>query len=146
MDSEGLVVEIADATASHHSYEAPHHEQTYKTGRLGVGHFSFQSADLDRLERFYVDALGLEITDYNDLNLMTGVRVRVGFYRANPRHHSAGCASFGIPSRQRLHHFFLELPDHDAVWGHRMPAAQKLRMLPTVARAAAGQLRARFSG
>jgi hypothetical protein len=118
------------------------------------------------------------------------------------------CASLGIPTRQRLNHFFLELPDHDAVgraferiqqagipvaheigvhpndnlfsfyvispsgfqteigaearlvempepvvthrgmarWGHRMPAAQKLRMLPIVARAAAVQLRGRFSG
>jgi len=139
---------------------------------------------------------------------MPGVRVRVGFYRANPRHHSVACASLGITTRQRLNHFLLELPDHDAVgraferiqqagipiaheigvhpndnlftfyvispsgfqaeigaegrlveapepivthrgmarWGHRMPAAQKLRMLPVVARAAAGQLRGRFSG
>ncbi len=119
-----------------------------------------------------------------------------------------GCASLGIRSKQRLHHFFLELPDHDAVgraferiqqtgipiaheigvhpndnlftfyvispsgflveigaegrlvevpepiithrgmarWGHRMTAAQKRRMLPIVARAAAAQVRARFSG
>lgn len=208
VDPEGLTLEIVDATASHAEYEAPHHEQTYKTGRLGVGHFTFRSADLDRFERFYVDALGLEVTDYNDLALMAGVRVRVGFDRANPRHHSVACASLGIPTKQRLNHFFLELPDHDAVgqaferiqqagipiaheigvhpndnlfsfyvispsgfqaeigakgrlveapepvvthqgmarWGHRMPAAQKLRMLPIVARAAAGQLRGRFSG
>ncbi len=207
LDPEGLMIEIVDATASHNSYEAPHHGQTYKTGQLGVGHFSIASADLDRFERFYVDALGLEISDYNDLNLMAGVRVRVGFYRANPRHHSVGCASLGVTSKQRLHHFFFELPDHDAVgrafervqqtgiqiaheigvhpndnlftfyvispsgflveigaegrlveapepilthrgmarWGHRMTTKQKLRMLPTVARAAASQIRERFS-
>ncbi|MCH2187156.1 VOC family protein [Myxococcota bacterium] len=112
-----------------------------------------------------------------------------------------------MSSRQRLNHFFLELPDHDAVgwaceriqekripiahevgvhpndnlstfyvitpsgfqaeigaegrlveapepvlthrgiarWGHRMPAARKLRMVPTVARAAVGQLKRHFA-
>jgi uncharacterized protein GlcG (DUF336 family) len=67
VDPEGLTIEIVDATASHNAYEAPNHEQSYLTGRLGVGHFTFQSADLERFERFYVDALGLEVTDYNGL-------------------------------------------------------------------------------
>ena len=182
------------------SYTGDH---VFKTGALGLGHFTFQANDLDEFERFYVDALGLEITDYNDLTIMAGVRVRVGFYRANPRHHSVACASLGIKQPQRLNHFFLEIQDHHAVgraferiqqadisiahevgvhpndglfsfyvispsgfqaeigaegrlveapepivthrgmarWGHRMPAAQKLRMLPIVARAAASQLR-----
>jgi 2,3-dihydroxybiphenyl 1,2-dioxygenase len=208
VDPEGLRIEIVDRTASHSAYEPPRHGCTYKTGALGVGHFTFQTADLDRFERYYVDALGLDVTDYNDLLLMAGVRVRVGFYRANPRHHSVGCASLGVPTQQRMNHFFLELPDHESVWcaferiqeagfsiaheigvhpndnlftfyvispsgfqaeigaegrlvetpepvvthrgmarwGHRMPAAQKLRMLPLVARAAVGQLRDRFSG
>ncbi len=207
VDPEGLTIEVMDKTASHQAYSPPAHQQTFKTGSLGVGHFTFQTADLDRFERFYTEALGLDITDYNDLTLLAGVRVKVGFYRANPRHHSIGCASFGIPSRKRLNHFFLELPDHDSVgraferiqekripiaheigvhpndnlftfyvitpsgfqaeigaegrlveapepvlthrgmarWGHRMPSAQKLRMVPTVARAAAGQLRKRFA-
>ena len=207
VDPGGVIIEMVDATASQNSYEPPLYGQTYKTGKLGVGHFTFQFPDLDRFEKFYLEALGLEVSDYNDLNLMDGIRVQVGFYRANPRHHSVACASFGIPSRQRLNHFFLELPDHDAVgraferiqkagipiaheigvhpndnlftfyvispsgfqaeigaegrlleapepvvthrgmarWGHRMPAAQKIRMLPFVARAAIGQIRWRFS-
>lgn len=206
IDPSGLVVECLDGTASHNAFMSPNHGQTFRSGALGVGHFTFQAKDLDRFERFYLDAFGLEVTDYNDLSLMPGVRVRVGFYRANPRHHSVACASLGIEQQQRLNHFFLELPDHDAVgrayqrirkagvsiaheigvhpndnlftfyvispsgfqaeigaegrlveapepivthagmarWGHRMPAAQKMRMLPIVARAAVSQLRGKF--
>jgi hypothetical protein len=41
IDPNGLVVECLDATASHNAFMAPNHGQTFRTGALGVGHFTF---------------------------------------------------------------------------------------------------------
>lgn len=86
---------------------------------LAVGHFTLQAEDLDATERFYVEALGMHVTDYNDLDLdldlVPGVRVKVAFLRANRRHHSIGLASLRVRTARRLNHFFLEVADHHAV-------------------------------
>jgi len=114
-DPDGLAVEIVDGTASHAPYSKPDHDLGYRTGELGVGHFTLQAEDLDATERFYVEALGMHVTDYNDLDLVPGVRVKVAFLRANRRHHSIGLASLRVRTARRLNHFFLEVADHHAV-------------------------------
>ena len=108
-DPDGLAVEIVDGTASHAPYSKPDHDLGYRTGELGVGHFTFQAEDLDATERFYLEALGMQVTDYNDLDLVPGVRVKVAFLRANRRHHSIGLASLRVRTARRLNHFFLEV-------------------------------------
>ena len=112
-DPTGLAVDILDRTASSNAFEPADHGHRYVTGELGVGHLTFCSRDLMGFERFLTGALGLQVTDYNNVDLAAGLSVRVGFYRANRRHHSVACGT--IETGSRLQHFFLEVPDRDTV-------------------------------
>ena len=113
-DPTGLVVDILDRTASRNPFEPAGHGHRYVTGELGVGHLTFGSRDLIAFERFQTEGLGLRVTDYNHVDLGPSLSLRVGFYRANRRHHTVACASMEMPGR-RLQHFFLEVPDRATV-------------------------------
>ena len=112
-DPKGLAVDILDRTASSSAFEPAGHGHRYVTGDLGIGHLTFGSRDLVEFERFLTDGLGLKVTDYNKVDLAAGLSVRVGFYRANRRHHTVACGTIETPNR--LQHFFLEVPDRATV-------------------------------
>ncbi len=135
-DPTGLAVDILDRTASCNAFEPADHGQRYVTGDLGVGHLTFGSRDLMAFERFHTEGLGLLITDYNNVDLAAGLSVRVGFYRANRRHHTVACATMETPGR-RLQHFFLEVPDratvdaaYDRVTRAGIPVAHRIGQHP----------------
>ncbi|MEM7019949.1 MAG: VOC family protein [Pseudomonadota bacterium] len=113
-DPTGLLVDIVDRTASHNAFTESSHDHTYVTGGLGFGHLTFASEDHEGFERFYTEALGLKTTDYNSVDLIAGLSVKVGFYRTNARHHSIACATLAAPG-QRLNHFFLEVTQRGMV-------------------------------
>ena len=113
-DPSGLAVDILDRTASSNAFEPADHGHRYVAGDLGVGHLLFGSWDLMTFERFHTEGLGLLITDYNNVDLAPGFSLRIGFYRANRRHHTVACATLETPGH-RLQHFFLEVPDRATV-------------------------------
>lgn len=135
VDPTGVDVDVVDTTASHNPYTAPDHDLTFVTGELGFGHLTFLHPDLEGFERFYTEGLGLLISDHNELSVAAGIPMRVGFYRANPRHHSIAVAALHSP--RRLGHFMLEVPERNAVGlgferakKARIPIAHKLGVHP----------------
>ena len=80
----------------------------FKAGPLGVGHVVLMVDDRDETERFYLDLLGLRISDYGS--------GPVAFFHCNPRHHSIGIAVRGaLPTDKRLRHLMLEMQHLDDV-------------------------------
>jgi 2,3-dihydroxybiphenyl 1,2-dioxygenase len=80
----------------------------FKAGPLGVGHVVLMVDDRDETERFYLDVLGLRISDYGS--------GPVAFFHCNPRHHSIGIAVRGaLPTTKRLRHLMLEMQNLDDV-------------------------------
>ena len=80
----------------------------FKAGPLGVGHVVLMVDDRDATEHFYLDLLGLRISDYGS--------GPVAFFHCNPRHHSIGIAARGaLPTNKRLRHLMLEMQHLDDV-------------------------------
>lgn len=80
----------------------------FKAGPQGVGHVVLMVDDRDVTERFYLDVLGLRVSDYGS--------GPVAFYHCNPRHHSIGIAVRGaLPTTKRLRHLMIELQSLDDV-------------------------------
>ncbi len=80
----------------------------FKAGPLGVGHVVLMVDDRDAAERFYLDLLGLRVSDYGS--------GPVAFFHCNPRHHSIGVAVRGaLPTAKRLRHLMLEMQSLDDV-------------------------------
>lgn len=81
----------------------------FVTDPLGFGHAFMTVDDVPKTRQFYVDILGMRVSD----------RMAFGehdayFLRCNPRHHSLGFASRpGIPAR--LLHLMFEVDDFDVV-------------------------------
>jgi len=113
-DPTGMIIEIVDTTKSNHSFEPADHDHVFDAGELGFGHLTMLHHDLDAFERFYTQGLGLRITDYNKPTLAGGLKLKVGFYRANQRHHSTACAEMKSKGK-RLSHFQLEVPHRNQV-------------------------------
>jgi 2,3-dihydroxybiphenyl 1,2-dioxygenase len=78
----------------------------FKTGALGLGHAVFMSAEVEAARRFYVDILGMRLSDY------TAQPFDAHFYHANARHH---CLAIIKNRREGLHHIMLELLEMDDV-------------------------------
>jgi 3,4-dihydroxy-9,10-secoandrosta-1,3,5(10)-triene-9,17-dione 4,5-dioxygenase len=81
----------------------------FVAGAQGLGHFVLAAADLQETMDFYVEMLGMKVSDY-----ITRGRLKLGFLHCNPRHHSIAFVEFpGAP--KRANHFMLQLDDFDAV-------------------------------
>ena len=65
---------------THEPFRPARAMEGFKAGRLGLGHVVLKVEDRDAVERFYVDVLGLTLSDYGSGKL--------AFFRCNPRHHS----------------------------------------------------------
>ena len=85
----------------------------FEAGALGLGHLNLVVRDLDESLRFYVDLLGMRVSDYIDFDLKPGTRVTAAFLRCNPRHHTLALVS--VPVHRRLLHVLLEMRSIDDV-------------------------------
>jgi 2,3-dihydroxybiphenyl 1,2-dioxygenase len=86
----------------------------FKTGPLGMGHYVLIAADRIGLAQFYLDALGMKLSDTASAHEPVG-EVSVSFLRATPRHHTVGFAQAPVPFPRRLHHIMIEANDLDDV-------------------------------
>jgi len=77
---------------------------------LGLGHLVLTAPDPARSEAFYA-LLGLRLSD-RIATTFHGHAVDLGFYHANPRHHSL---AFGGPQRKRVNHFLVEATSWEEV-------------------------------
>lgn len=85
----------------------------FKAGSLGLGHFILVVDDFDQSIRFYLDALGMRITDHMTIEFAPNLTARLVFMHCNPRHHSI--ALLPLKNQQRLNHIMIELNSIDDV-------------------------------
>lgn len=98
-------------------FEAPFVSPTcvgsFLTGDQGLGHYVMAVPDLDAAMEFYVDGLGLHLSDIIDWELPGDVQAKLHFLHCNGRHHTL--AIVALPGTKKLHHFMLELDRLDDV-------------------------------
>ncbi len=78
----------------------------FRTGDLGLGHVVMMTAHYDAMRRFYLDAVGLRLSDY------VTTPFRGSFMHMNPRHHSVAILEGPKPM---FHHVMVEYEHLDDV-------------------------------
>ena len=78
----------------------------FKTGALGLGHVVLMNPEVDAARRFYVDVIGMRLSDYTERPF------NAQFFHVNARHHSLALIQ---NQRVGLHHLMLELLELDDV-------------------------------
>jgi biphenyl-2,3-diol 1,2-dioxygenase len=113
-------------------FQSPRAISGFKTGDQGLGHFVVSVDDFDRSLHFYRDVLGMRISDFVNISPMPKVKIKVGFFHCNPRHHTIAFAQMPGMSR-RLHHFMLQLQSlndvgttYDLCQAQEVPIVMKL--------------------
>jgi len=79
----------------------------FVTGEGGLGHLVMMVPDLEAGMQFFVDTLGLAVSDHIEV----GFSLR--FLHCNPRHHTLALAA--IPGMTGIHHLMLEVTEIDDV-------------------------------
>jgi extradiol dioxygenase len=79
----------------------------FVTGAGGLGHVVLILPDLERAERFYMEAMGFRLSDRIE------DRGSLRFFHCNPRHHSLAFAA--VPGMVGVHHLMLEVGSLDDV-------------------------------
>jgi 2,3-dihydroxybiphenyl 1,2-dioxygenase len=85
----------------------------FVAGEEGLGHAVICAKDPEASERFYLEGLGLRLSDRVKIALSPTFTLEIRFLHANARHHSIAFAS--VPMPKRLHHFMLEVESLDDV-------------------------------
>ncbi|TMR38664.1 hypothetical protein ETD96_15880 [Actinomadura geliboluensis] len=86
--------------------------ERFVAGSLGFGHAVLVTADYEASLAFYVDHLGLRVSD----RIVTGDRMDATFLRCNARHHSLALVDGSrSPGARKLHHVLLQVADLNIV-------------------------------
>ena len=72
----------------------------FRAGALGFGHLVLKTRNFREMEEFYLQTIGLRLTDYTD-----GSPFRASFMHTNSRHHSLALIEFDQPG---IHHIMVE--------------------------------------
>lgn len=78
----------------------------FETGDQGLGHYVLGIQDMDAALRFYIDALGMKLSDIIDWTISPEMRTTLHFMHCNGRHHTLALAL--MPPGKKLHHFMLQ--------------------------------------
>jgi len=105
-----LVVGLEDAAAPFSSELVP---GGFLTDGVGFGHAVFATVEYDATERFLVEGLGLNQSDWIELEIAEGVVLEVHFFHCNARHHTVAVAKAPFELPQTLHHIMFETNDRD---------------------------------
>jgi len=87
----------------------------FLTAGVGFGHVVFATTAWDDSTRFLVDGLGLQQSDWLEMEIVEGIRLEVRFYHCNARHHTLAMAKAPFDLPQTLHHLMVETNDRDDV-------------------------------
>ncbi|MFI9605035.1 VOC family protein [Streptomyces sp. NPDC052043] len=123
-----LVTGLADADSP---FESKDLLGSFVTGAGGAGHVVLMTPGVSREEylAFYVDLLGLKISDVIIEEVAPGIVANLIFLHCNPRHHSVALGDMPVP--KRTHHFMLEVSDIRDVglaWDRCLDAGQPIEM------------------
>ena len=87
----------------------------FLTEGVGFGHVVFAATAFDESHAFATEALGLEQSDWLEMEIAEGVELEVRFYHCNPRHHTLALARAPFELPQKLHHLMVETKARDDV-------------------------------
>jgi 2,3-dihydroxybiphenyl 1,2-dioxygenase len=114
-DPDGLTVEVYHGPLLDRTpLLSPRGISRFRADDLGLGHIVLKSADPDKALRFYMQGLGVKLTDYIHVE-RGGKAVALTFTHVNPRHHSMALVPGLTPGVKRLQHFMVELESFDDV-------------------------------
>jgi 2,3-dihydroxybiphenyl 1,2-dioxygenase len=112
----GVRVEIVHRLAfAPTSFQSPLMPSGFHTDGVGFGHVVFATTAFDESHQFVIDALGLEQTDWLEMDLGGGLALEVRFYHCNERHHTLALARAPFDLPQTLHHVMFETNERDDV-------------------------------
>ncbi len=87
----------------------------FHTDGVGFGHVVFATTAFDESHQFAIEVLGLQQTDWLEMDLGGGIVLEVRFYHCNERHHTLALARAPFDMPQTLHHVMFETNDRDDV-------------------------------
>lgn len=113
-DPAGLAVELSYGALCipQTPFRPPQAHSGFHFGEQGLGHVLLSVREPQRVQKFYEDALGFEVSDYVTLP-RAGGEARLVFMHCNARHHSLALGDLALP--RRLVHFMLQCRDLDDV-------------------------------
>lgn len=94
-------------------FVSPTGVRSFLTGDQGLGHYVITVPDIDAAMDFYVQGLGLNMSDIIDWQLRPDMTAKLHFLHCNGRHHTLAMSA--IPAGKKLHHFMLETESMDDV-------------------------------
>lgn len=113
-DPTGIPVELyVGAAQAREPFHSSRVASGFVAGEEGLGHAVICAKDALASERFYMELLGMRLSDRVRLALNPSFTLEIRFLHANARHHSIAFAS--VPMPKRLHHFMLEVQSQDDV-------------------------------
>ncbi|HTO53361.1 MAG TPA: VOC family protein [Myxococcota bacterium] len=113
-DPSGIPVELYVGPAqAREPFRSSRNAAGFVAEAEGLGHAVISAKDPEATERFYLESLGMRLSDRVKVALNPSFTLEIRFLHANPRHHSIAFAS--VPMPKRLHHFMLELESLDDV-------------------------------
>jgi biphenyl-2,3-diol 1,2-dioxygenase len=96
-------------------YASPLVAGGFLTEGVGFGHAVFATTAFEESHAFATEALGLERSDWLEMEIAEGIQLEVRFYHCNPRHHTLALAKAPFDLPQKLHHFMVETKTRDDV-------------------------------
>jgi len=87
----------------------------FLTDGVGFGHLVFATTAFDESHAFATEGLGMEQSDWLEMELAPGLELEVRFYHCNPRHHTLALAKAPFDLPQTLHHLMVETHGRDDV-------------------------------
>jgi 2,3-dihydroxybiphenyl 1,2-dioxygenase len=125
-----VVLRLSEASSPYHSSLMP---AGFVTDGVGFGHVVFATTAFEESHRFLVGGLGMEQSDWLEMEIGPGIDLEVRFYHCNGRHHSVALAKAPFDLPQKLHHVMLETNARDdvgrafdRVWGTDLAIANGL--------------------
>jgi 2,3-dihydroxybiphenyl 1,2-dioxygenase len=113
-DPSGIPVELyVGAAIAKEPFCSTRVASGFVTGDEGVGHAVICAKDAAASERFYLELLGMRLSDRVRVPVAADFTLEIRFLHANARHHSIAFAS--VPMPRRIHHFMLEVGGEDDV-------------------------------
>ena len=116
-------------------YASPLVSGGFLTEGVGFGHAVFATTAFDHAHAFAIEALGLEQSDWLEMEIAEGIELEVRFYHCNARHHTLALAKAPFELPQKLHHFMVETKSRDDVgyafdraWASGLPIPNGLGM------------------
>jgi len=113
-DPTGIPVELyVGAALAREPFHSSRISSRFVAGDEGLGHAVICAKDPAASERFYMELLGMQLSDRVLVPLNPSFTLELRFLHANARHHSIAFAS--VPMPKRIHHFMLEVESLDDV-------------------------------